>query len=454
MAGFIDEEKIHSVLDECRNPSPEQCGQAIRSAKELRGLGLEGAAMLLQATDRKTIKEIFSAAREVKERVYGSRLVFFAPLYISDYCVNDCAYCGFHCSNLMLGRKRLTMEEIAEQAGRIIRLGHKRILLEAGEHPEISIDYVCDAIRAIYGTKAGNGEIRRVNVNIAATSVENYRKLKQAGIGTYQLFQETYHRGTYGQLHKGPKADYDRQITAHGRAFEAGIDDYGMGVLFGLYDCRFEALSLLAHARHMENEYGVGPHTISVPRFRPAPSVAYAPKFPVSDQDFLRLIAVIRLALPYVGMILSTREPPNLRKKAFEIGISQASAGSRASAGGYSKNENVQFELADHRPVDEVVQSVCRQGLLPSFCTACYRSGRTGEYFMKFAKSGTIHNFCLPNALLTFKEYLIDYGNEKLNGLGERIIRKELEKIPDAGRRQETLRRLRAIENGKRDLYF
>ena len=454
MGMAIDEKKILGILASTESPDDRRLDSILAKAMLKKGLSLEEAAELLAVSGSGQQEKLFSAAGRVKEEIYGNRIVLFAPLYLSDHCVNDCAYCGFHSSNLALRRRRLTMEEVRGQTSLIIQMGHKRILFEAGEHPDTSIDYVCEAIRAIYGTKLGNGEIRRVNVNIAATSVENYRKLKDAGIGTYQLFQETYHRETYGKLHKGPKADYERQISAHERAFTAGIDDYGIGVLFGLYDHRFEVLSLLAHAAYMEDKYGVGPHTISVPRVRPAPSVVYSPGFPVSDSDFLRLIAVLRLAVPYTGMILSTREPPELRKKAFRIGISQASAGSKTSPGGYSAKETGQFEISDRRPVDEVVRGMCRQGLLPSFCTACYRSKRTGEAFMKLAKTGNINFLCRPNAVLTFKEFMVDYASPAAREEGEKAIARELERIGDAERKEETKRRLGRIEKGERDLYF
>jgi len=294
-----------------------------------------------------------------------------------------------------------------------------------------------------------------VNVNIAATSEENYRKLKEAGIGTYQLFQETYHAGTYAKLHNGPKADYERQINAHERAFRAGIDDLGMGVLFGLYDYRFEVLALLSHAKYMDEKFGVGPHTISVPRFRPAETVSYAPEYPVSDSDFLKLIAVLRLSVPYTGMIISTRETPEMRAKAFEIGISQTSAASATSPGGYGKKGAVaQFELADHRPVDEVVRDLCGRGFFPSFCTACYRSGRTGERFMKLAKAGRINELCTPNALLTFKEYLLDYAGKETKEIGNKLINENSGAIKKKGWKDEFKRRIKRLEKGERDLYF
>ena len=449
-----DDNKIKLLLSKVKTPSKARVEEILLKAELKKGLSLEESAELLKAKDPSAIKSIFRSAWKVKDAIYGDRLVFFAPIYISDLCVNDCEYCGFHCRNKALKRKKLSMDEVREQTRILIKMGHKRLLLEAGEHPEVTIDYVCDAIRAIYSTKAGKGEIRRVNVNIAATTIENFRKLKDAGIGTYQLFQETYHPGTYAKLHRGPKADYERQITAHERAFKAGIDDFGMGVLFGLYDHRYEVLSLLAHAKYMDSTYGVGPQTISVPRFRPAQSVAFVPQYLVSDADFLRLIAVIRLSLPYTGMIISTRETPAIRAKAFKIGISQTSAASRTSPGGYSTHQNAQFETSDERSLDDVVLGTCRQGLLPSFCTACYRSRRTGEAFMKLAKAGKIHYLCRPNAILTFKEFLIDYASPELKKAGEATIRKELMKIEDPERRAETRKRLVRVEKGERDLYF
>lgn len=453
----IHEKKIQQIIDSTAAPNNQELEHILEKALLKKGLCLEESAKLLAINDSKQMKKLFETAGKLKQEIYGNRLVLFAPLYLSDYCINDCEYCGFHCRNKQIKRKKLMLDEIRKETESIIKMGHKRILLESGEHPENSIDYVCDAIKAIYDTKVRNGEIRRVNVNIAATTVEDYKKLKKIGIGTYQLFQETYHRPTYEKLHNGPKADYNRQLTAHEQAFEAGIDDYGMGVLFGLYDYRFEVLSLLSHATYMEKKFGVGPHTISVPRFQPAPGVAYKSEFPVSDNDFLKLIAVIRLSLPYTGMIISTRESPEIREKGFEIGISQTSAASKTSPCGYSKdqnNQNKQFELSDHRSVIEVLESICKQGMLPSFCTACYRSKRTGETFMKLAKTGDIHHLCHPNAILTFKEFLEDYANEKTKKLGQEVIEREIEKVEDQERKKETRKRLKQIEKGERDLFF
>ena len=403
---------------------------------------------------------MFQTARTVKEKIYGKRLVLFAPLYLSNHCVNNCLYCGFRRDNPRIGRKRLGPEEIRVQVRQLEEQGHKRLLLECGESPLSDMEYVEEAIATVYGTRNGRGEIRRVNVNIAATTVANYRRLKAAKIGTYQLFQETYHRPTYEALHAGPKRDYERQLFALDRAMEAGLDDVGLGVLFGLYDYKFEVLSLLHHARHLEEGFGVGPHTISVPRWRPALGVDFLPPHPTADEDFKKLVAVLRLAVPYTGMIISTRESVEMRSEAFTLGITQTSAGSRTSPGGYGtkaaekEEESEQFRVSDHRPPDEVIQSICRLGYLPSFCTACYRRGRTGKTFMDLAKPGEIQGLCHPNALLTFQEYLDDYASEETRKFGAGQIQEHLAGIADPELRRETEARLREIAKGKRDLFF
>jgi 2-iminoacetate synthase len=453
---IIDEEKIYEILEETKNPSLEKILEISNKALKKKGLSLEEVGYLLNTQDQRLIKRIFKVASKIKREIYGERLVFFAPLYVSSFCVNDCEYCGFHSRN-KTPRKKLTIEEIKEQVKILENMGHKRLLLEFGEHPTNSIDYVVKVIKTIYNTKSGRGgEIRRVNVNIAATSVENYRKLKKAGIGTYQLFQETYHRETYEKIHHGPKADYERQLFAHDRAFKAGIDDVGLGVLFGLYDYKFEVLGLISHAQYLDKKFGVGPHTFSVPRWQPAETVGWKePPYSVSENELLKIIAILRMAVPYTGMIISTRERPEIRAKAFQIGISQTSAASRTSPGGYGKNKGLeQFSLLDHRSVDEVLKSILEQELLPSFCTACYRKGRTGKLFMSLAKPGKIQNLCRPNALLTFKEYLEDYSSKEVKKLGLKIINKYLGKIPDENIRKETHVRLKRIEYGERDLFF
>jgi len=453
---IINEQKLNGLISAAKAPSRQRLFELLAKAELKKGLELGEVAELLNVTDPKMLEQMFASSRKVKEDIYGNRLVFFAPIYLSSFCVNDCAYCGFHCSNKGAERKKLTRAEVEQQVRELIKMGHKRLLVEVGEDPERNtIDYVVDSIRTIYATKEGKGEIRRVNVNIAATSVDDYKKLKKAGIGTYQLFQETYHRPTYKRLHEGPKADYDRQITAHERAFKAGIDDLGIGVLFGLYDYKFEVLALVSHAQYMDRTLGVGPHTISVPRFCPADTVNLELPNQVADADFLKVISVLRLAVPYTGMIISTRETPEMRAKAFEIGITQASAASATSPGGYGqgKNAGAQFEVHDSRSVEEILASVIERGYLPSFCTACYRSNRTGDRFMELAKAGSIHYLCKPNAILTFKEFLVDYASPKLKVIGENLIVKEVGEV-DEERRPELMRRLRRIEKGERDLFF
>ena len=451
---IFNEREIFEILERTARPPNQRVLEVIQKARGTKGLTLKEVGCLINSGNE-TLPQLFETAKFIKNQIYGERLVFFAPLYVSSFCVNDCAYCGFHLQN-KAPRKKLTLEEIKQQTEILVDMGHKRLLLEFGEDPKNNpIDYVVEVIKTIYATKVGRGEIRRVNVNLAATSIDDYKKLKATGIGTYQLFQETYHYDTYQNLHHGPKADFIRQLTAHDRAFEAGIDDLGIGVLFGLYDWRFEALALVAHAEYLDKTHGVGPHTISVPRFRPAPTVNFRPPWPVSDEDFLKLIAILRLAVPYAGMIISTRETPELRERAFTIGISQTSAGSRTSPGGYGKEKTVaQFNISDGRPLDAVLKSVMEQGLLPSFCTACYRSGRTGDKFMEYAKSGNIQNFCRPNALLTFKEYLEDYADSAIKIKGEQVINQYLSQIPNEIIRARTEEKLKMIESGLRDLYF
>ncbi len=453
---IIDEKKIEDILDKTKDPSRETILSILEKAKEKKGLEPEDAGYLLNCAEGGLREELFEAARSVKDQIYGERIVFFAPLYVSDFCVNDCRYCNFHTGNAGLRRKRLTLEEVEEQAKILINMGHKRLLLEFGEDPvNNDIDYVVKVIEEIYAVKTPKGNIRRVNVNIAATTTENYRKLKAANIGTYQLFQETYHRRTYEDLHKGPKADYDRQITAHIRALEAGLDDFGIGALFGLHDWRFEVLGLLFHARHLESNYNVGPHTISVPRFQAGSSVTLTPADKISDDDFLRIVAILRLAVPYTGLILSTRESPRVRKAAFKAGISQASAASRTATGGYGKDsDQPQFEVRDERRLEDVIRDIVEDGFLPSFCTACYRLRRTGEAFMKLSKPGEIHNFCRPNGILTFAEYLEDFAANGLYEKGSELINFYLNKIEDGQLREETRSRLGKIKEGARDLYF
>jgi 2-iminoacetate synthase len=468
---IINEDYLRKILEQTRNPSTGTIHRIIEKARKRKGVTIEEVGFLVNLQEPSLITKLFETASLIKQKIYGERLVFFAPLYVSDYCVNDCEYCNFHIRNKELHRRQLTLDEVEEQTKFLINQGHKRILLECGEdNIHNTIDYIVNVINRIYSVRTptrsgfslrepvrvrGEGNIRRVNVNIAATTVENYKKLKAANIGTYQLFQETYHRSTYERLHRGPKADYDRQITAHERAFKAGLNDVGIGVLFGLYDWRFEVLGLVAHAQYLDQTYKVGPHTISVPRICPAPTVTYKPEYLVSEDDFLKIIAILRLAVPYTGMIISTRERAEIRKIAFNIGISQSSAGSVTVTGGYGKqNSQPQFAIHDTRPLIEVIKDVMKDKLIPSFCTACYRSGRTGERFMKLSKPGEIQKFCRPNALLTFAEYLYDYTSNGITEQGLKIIEEYLNRIKDKTLRSETRRRLAEIKNGKRDSYF
>lgn len=462
-ADFIDEKQINDLLIRANSASQKEAREIIRKGKAAKGLTPYETAVLLQSNDHETTKLLFEAAHEVKEKIYGKRIVFFAPLYISNYCINNCCYCGYRKSN-KISRRRLDMDEIEQEIIALEAMGHKRLALETGEDPvNCLIEYVLDAIKKIYEVKNKTGSIRRANVNIAATTIEDYRKLKEAGIGTYILFQETYHRETYKKMHpSGPKKDYNWHATAMDRAMEGGIDDVGFGVLFGLYDYKFEVLALLLHSLHLEEHFGVGCHTISVPRIRPATGVTLD-NFPyiVSDEDFKRIVAIIRLAVPYTGMILSTREKAEFRDEAIELGISQLSAGSCTGVGGYHKDiekeseETVgQFQVEDHRTTHEVLNSICQSGYIPSFCTACYRRGRTGDNFMPLAKSGEIQNLCQPNAILTFKEFLLDYASEEMQKIGEITIKEHLKQIQNPKIRSETENKIKKLEQGERDLYL
>jgi 2-iminoacetate synthase len=465
---FIDDALIAHLLAEAKTKAGDKDAvrRIIAKAREYRGLGAAEVAVLLETTDPLLLQEMFAAASMVKKAIYGNRIVLFAPLYISSYCINNCVYCGYRQGNTGQLRRRLTPAEVKAEVEILESLGHKRLAVEAGEDPvNCPIDYVTDIIREIYSVKDGNGSIRRVNVNIAATTIEDYRKLKEVGIGTYILFQETYHRPTYAALHpSGPKRDYNWHVTAMDRAMKAGIDDVGIGVLYGLYDYKYETVAMFLHAEHLDRDCGVGPHTISVPRLRPAGSVNLQ-SFPhlVSDEDFKKIIAIIRLAVPYTGMILSTREEPVLRDELIKYGISQISAGSCTGVGGYQQhqqhaacgpNDGRQFEVSDERSPNEIIRMLCENGFIPSYCTACYRQGRTGDRFMALAKSGEIQNVCLPNALLTFKEYLLDYADERTRAVGEDLIRRSLADIPQENIRTAATERLEDIGAGKRDLYF
>lgn len=459
---FIDHGEILDTLEyaAANKHNEELIGRILAKARERKGLSYREAAVLLDCDIEEKNQEIYALAEQIKKDFYGNRIVMFAPLYLSNYCVNGCVYCPYHAKNKHIPRKKLTQEEIRREVIALQDMGHKRLALETGEDPVNNpIEYVLESIRTIYSIKHKNGAIRRVNVNIAATTVENYRKLKEAGIGTYILFQETYHKESYEKLHPtGPKHNYAYHTEAMDRAMEGGIDDVGIGVLFGLELYRYEFVGLLMHAEHLEAVHGVGPHTVSVPRIRRADDID-PDVFDngIDDDTFAKLVACIRIAVPYTGMIISTRESQKCRERVLHLGVSQISGGSRTSVGGYVEEEeedSSQFEVSDTRSLDEVVNWLMRLGYIPSFCTACYREGRTGDRFMSLCKSGQIQNCCHPNALMTLKEYLEDYASEDTRRIGEELIARELEKVPREKTREIARRHLEEIAHGQRDFRF
>lgn len=461
---FISHEEILDTLAyaDANKDNVELIDSIIEKAKKRKGLSHREASVLLVCSNEEKNKEIYALAEQIKKDFYGNRIVMFAPLYLSNYCVNGCVYCPYHMKNKHIARKKLTQEEVRNEVIALQDMGHKRLAIESGEDPVNNpIEYILECINTIYSVKHKNGAIRRVNVNIAATTVENYRKLKEAGIGTYILFQETYHKESYEQLHPtGPKHNYAYHTEAMDRAMEGGIDDVGLGVLFGLEKYRYEFAGLLMHAEHLEAVHGVGPHTISVPRIRPADDIN-PDEFTdaVSDDIFAKLVACIRIAVPYTGMIVSTRESKKTREKVLHLGISQISGGSKTSVGGYYEPEpeddnSAQFDVDDNRTLDEVVNWLMTMGYIPSFCTACYREGRTGDRFMSLCKSGQIQNCCHPNALMTLKEYLEDYASEDTKKIGEELINKEIENIPKEKVKAIVKDYLLNIHKGKRDFRF
>ena len=461
---FIDDQEILDTIAyaEKNKSNRELINEILERAKDCKGLNHRDAAVLLECDLEEENRKMTKLAQEIKQKFYGNRIVMFAPLYLSNYCINGCVYCPYHSSNKNISRKKLTQEEIAREVIALQDMGHKRLALETGEDPVNNpIEYVLESINTIYGVKHKNGAIRRVNVNIAATTVENYRKLKEAGIGTYILFQETYNKDSYEKLHPtGPKHDYAYHTEAMDRAMESGIDDVGIGVLFGLNMYRYDFAGLLMHAEHLEAAMGVGPHTISVPRIRPADDVDPDDfSNAISDEIFAKIITVLRIAVPYTGMILSTRESEKTREKVLGLGISQISGGSRTSVGGYVEPEtgdenSAQFDVSDRRTLDEVVNWLLKLGYIPSFCTACYREGRTGDRFMSLVKSGQIANCCQPNALMTLKEYLEDYASADTKQKGEALIAKETLNISNEKVRAIASARIIEISEGKRDFRF
>mgnify|MGYP000895994892 FL=1 len=460
---FINHQEILDTLAyaEANKDNLELIDQIIEKAKLCKGLTHREASVLLACENQEKIEELYTLAEELKKKFYGNRIVMFAPLYLSNYCVNGCVYCPYHSKNRHIARKKLTQQEVAAEVTALQDMGHKRLAIEAGEDPlHNPIEYILECINTIYSIKHKNGAIRRVNVNIAATTVENYRKLKEAGIGTYILFQETYHKESYETLHPtGPKHDYCYHTEAMDRAMEGGIDDVGLGVLFGLELYKYEFAGLLMHAEHLEAVHGVGPHTISVPRIKRADDIdPNTFDNGISDEIFAKLCALIRVAVPYTGMIISTRESQKVREKVIRLGVSQISGGSRTSVGGYQEEvrptDTEQFDVSDQRTLDEVVKWLMELGYIPSFCTTCYREGRTGDRFMSLCKSGQIQNCCHPNALMTLKEYLMDYASEDTKKIGEALIQAELSNIPKEKVREICADHLKKIEEGIRDFRF
>lgn len=461
---FIHEGEILSTMEYASAHRNDRVlvDEILSKAAEGKGLNHREAAVLLECDDAEIVERIFTLAREIKQRIYGNRIVMFAPLYLSNYCINGCVYCPYHAKNRTIPRRKLTQEEIRREVIALQDMGHKRLALETGEHPlKNPIEYVLESIDTIYSIHHKNGAIRRVNVNIAATTVENYRLLRDAGIGTYILFEETYNRKAYEALHPtGPKSDWAYHTEAMDRAMEGGIDDVGVGALFGLCNYRYDFVGILMHAEHLEARFGVGPHTISVPRIRPADDIDPA-DFPdaVTDEVFRRIVAVLRIAVPYTGMIVSTRESQRSRELVLDVGVSQLSGGSRTSVGGYAEGiedaeESAQFDISDNRTLDEIVAWLLELEYIPSFCTACYREGRTGDRFMSLAKRGLIGNCCAPNALFTLREYLDDYASPRTRELAERMIERQIPLIPSDKVRNITIENLKKIAEGKRDFRF
>ncbi|MBT3385501.1 MAG: [FeFe] hydrogenase H-cluster radical SAM maturase HydG [Prolixibacteraceae bacterium] len=459
-ANFINEQKIWEILEKNKQADFNKIRETLSKASEMKGLNLDDVAALTNISDPEMLSELFNTANKVKETIYGKRLVIFAPLYISNLCANECLYCAFRATNKDIVRSVLSQKKIANEVKTLINQGQKRVLLVAGEsYPKQGFQYVLDSIKTIYEVKTDHGEIRRVNVNVAPLKKEEFKQLKDAGIGTYQIFQETYHRETYNKVHlAGKKRDYNWRAWSLHRAMEAGIDDVGIGVLFGLFDYRFEIMAMMQHIFELEEKFGVGPHTVSVPRLEPATNsdIASHPPFPVSDIDFRKIVAILRLAVPYTGIIMSTRETAKMRRETFALGVSQISAGSKTNPGGYEEKSeddpSGQFSLGDHRPLDEVIRDVASMGYIPSFCTACYRLGRTGSDFMDLAKPGDIKLHCGPNALSSFKEYLQNYASEETNEVGGKLIHKTINDMSGlAKQRAEKL--IKRVEAGRDDVY-
>lgn len=457
-ADFINEQKVWDALENNQNPDPSRIREILARAAEMKGLTLDEVAVLTCIQEPEMLEELYNTANRVKDTIYGKRLVLFAPLYISNLCANECLYCAFRASNKGINRHALPQEHIAREVEVLIKQGHKRILLVAGEsYPKEGLQYVLDSVKTIYSVKSEHGEIRRVNVNVAPLTTDEFKQLKSTNIGTYQIFQETYHRETYAKVHKGgKKKDYNWRVWALHRAMEAGIDDVGIGVLFGLFDYRFEILAMIQHINELEDKFGVGPHTISVPRMEPATNsdMASNPPYPVSDADFKKIVAILRLAVPYTGIIMSTRETAKMRRETFAMGVSQISAGSKTNPGGYEEEDDIsgQFSLGDHRSLDEVIRDVAAMGYIPSFCTACYRLGRTGQDFMDLAKPGDIKLHCGPNAVSSFKEYLQNFASPETVEVGNQLIQQTIDSMSGVAR-QRAEKLVKRVEAGRDDVY-
>ncbi|HEY5653435.1 MAG TPA: [FeFe] hydrogenase H-cluster radical SAM maturase HydG [Pontiella sp.] len=463
LSSFIPEDKIFKWLKETKNPTPDRVREIIQRSLDKNRLEPEEMATLINADSPELVEEIFAGARELKRRIYGNRIVLFAPLYVGNECINRCEYCGFRADNTEVHRKTLLSEELVSEVEALEDQGHKRLIMVYGEHPKYDAQYIHDTVKEVYAVKKGAGEIRRVNINAAPLDVDGFKIVKEAGIGTYQIFQETYHKETYEKVHAGgPKSNYLWRLHGLDRAMEAGIDDLGIGALLGLYDWRFEIMGLLYHTIHLEKRFKVGPHTISFPRLEPAVGTdidKITEQYEVSDYDFKRLVAILRLAVPYTGLILTCRESTELRNEMLAFGVSQIDGGSSIGVGSYSNNDpesfkKSQFLLGDNRSLDEIIRELCEAGFIPSFCTGCYRKGRTGEHFMEFAIPGFVKRFCTPNAVLTFLEYLNDYADGETREAGLRQIDRELENMPSSKAKEELQARMEQVRAGERDLYF
>lgn len=462
MKPFIDSKEIEDYIMETKNPDKETVIKVIEKSLNKERLSLRDTSILINADSPEMINLIKEGAKTLKEKVYGNRIVLFAPLYIGNKCKNNCTYCGFRASNKSAVRKTLSDEEIIHEIEALEDNGQKRLILVYGEHDHYDPDYIAHTVKLAYSVKKGNGEIRRVNINAAPLEIEGFRTVLKSGIGTYQVFQETYHQETYKKYHlSGPKKDYDYRLTSLDRAQEAGLDDVGIGALFGLYDWRFEVMALVRHTNHLEACYNVGPHTISFPRITPASGMLMDEKYVVTDEEFVRIIAILRLAVPYTGLILTAREKAEIRDEVISFGVSQIDGGTKLEIGSYSKTQNEdqnlnkeQFAINDNRSLSEIIEELIEKDFIPSFCTACYRLGRTGEHFMEFSVPGFIKRYCTPNAILTFTEYTMDYASEELKVKAWKLINKEIDKIADEKLRNKVIDRVNKIKEGKRDLYF